>query len=241
MENLDTWNTLVPRLATRSAIYWFTPFTSAITTIKVATDRMIPSNVRKDRILCSRSVCSAMPLASRRWETAFKRIVEGQLIPSIGTTIGQTKGFSQSSVGRGGSVTGHGKNSEQLFDFAGQFVAARQSLDRAYQVSIAGDEESGRVSVNAKLVANLGSAKDNLVVDGFLLAVHVKSLGLQEGLDDTFALFVHGHTQNHEVFVRVFFLQLNQPGSFNLAGLTPSGPEVHQHCFAAEVGEFHAF
>src|SRR5215472_8671980 len=58
-------NTLEPRLATRSAMYLFTPEISEITTMRVETERMMPSSIRKERILCCRNVSSATPTGSR--------------------------------------------------------------------------------------------------------------------------------------------------------------------------------
>src|SRR5262245_34910381 len=65
MGNRVTRNTFDPRLATRSAIYRFTPEIRAITTISVETERIIPSSIRKERILYERSVSSATQTGSR--------------------------------------------------------------------------------------------------------------------------------------------------------------------------------
>src|SRR5215469_6534889 len=64
-------NTLEPRLATRSAMYLFTPEIKEITTISVETERMMPSSIRNERILCWRMVSSAMPTGSRNSTPRF--------------------------------------------------------------------------------------------------------------------------------------------------------------------------
>src|ERR1700722_17348002 len=69
--NRITVNAFEPRLATLLAMYWLTPEMRATTTINVATDRMIPSNMRKERILCARSVSRATPTGSRRGTRRF--------------------------------------------------------------------------------------------------------------------------------------------------------------------------
>ena len=52
-------------------MYLFTPEISEITTINVETDRMMPSNIRKERILCWRNVSSATPTGSRNKTPRF--------------------------------------------------------------------------------------------------------------------------------------------------------------------------
>src|SRR5271157_1717343 len=52
-------------------MYKLTPEISEITKISVATDRMMPSSIRKDRSLCSHSVASATAIGSRRLNRDF--------------------------------------------------------------------------------------------------------------------------------------------------------------------------
>ena len=59
-------NTFEPRLATRSAKYWFMPLMRATTRIRVETERMTPSRTRNERSLWARMVCSAMSAGSRK-------------------------------------------------------------------------------------------------------------------------------------------------------------------------------
>src|SRR5262244_1344539 len=66
-------NTFDPRLATRSAIYRFTPEIRAITTISVETERIIPRSIRKERSLWARIVSSATLTGSRNNTRRFIR------------------------------------------------------------------------------------------------------------------------------------------------------------------------
>src|SRR5580704_4453871 len=56
-------------------------------------------------------------------------------------------------------------------------------------------------------------------------------------LDNFLAFFIHGDADNGEAFRAVLFLELDEPGSFDFAGLAPGGPEIQKDDFAAEVGE----
>src|SRR4051812_33079798 len=58
--------TLAPMFATRFWMYMFVPLIKATTVINAATDKMIPSSVRNDRILCARKVLSATEMGSRK-------------------------------------------------------------------------------------------------------------------------------------------------------------------------------
>src|SRR5260370_3791815 len=64
--NCSTRKTLAPKLATLSATYLLVPFTTDVTTMRVETERMTPSNVRNDRTLCARRVSSAISIGSLR-------------------------------------------------------------------------------------------------------------------------------------------------------------------------------
>src|ERR1700720_3571452 len=66
-----TKNTFDPRFATRLATYRFTPEISATTMINVETESTIPSNIRKERNLCERSVSRATKIGSRRLIRVF--------------------------------------------------------------------------------------------------------------------------------------------------------------------------
>src|ERR1700681_2531666 len=69
-----TRNTFEPRLAIRLATYRFTPEIRATTMISVETDSTIPSSIRKERILCARSVSSATKNGSRNWIRVFMNL-----------------------------------------------------------------------------------------------------------------------------------------------------------------------
>src|SRR6185312_14520849 len=61
-----TRKTFEPKLATFSATYLLAPCTMETTIIKVETDRITPSRVRKDRSLCERKVSKAIIIGSFR-------------------------------------------------------------------------------------------------------------------------------------------------------------------------------
>src|SRR5260370_7050802 len=65
--NCSTRKTLAPKLATLSATYLLVPFTTDVTTMRVETERMTPSNVRNDRSLSARRVSTAISLGSLRY------------------------------------------------------------------------------------------------------------------------------------------------------------------------------
>src|SRR6266705_492974 len=88
MGNRVSRNTFDPRLATRSAIYRFTPEIRAITTISVETERIIPSSIKKERILCARSVSSATLTGSR---SNTRRFIRSH--PSVYSTINEETRF----------------------------------------------------------------------------------------------------------------------------------------------------
>src|ERR1041385_593843 len=59
-----TRKTLEPKLATFSATYLLAPCTMETTMIKVETERITPSRVRKERSLCERNVSRAIIIGS---------------------------------------------------------------------------------------------------------------------------------------------------------------------------------
>src|SRR5439155_23414613 len=56
---------------------------------------------------------------------------------------------------------------------------------------------------------------------------------------DALSFVVHGNTEDGESFWLVFCLKLNQLRNFNLAGLAPRRPEIHQHHFAFVLRDGH--
>src|SRR5579864_2220270 len=79
-----TRNTLAPKLATRSEMYWLVPRIMETTTINVATERITPSRVRKERSLWVRKVSRAIKAGSRRETRLRERLLDCDAGPSIG-------------------------------------------------------------------------------------------------------------------------------------------------------------
>ncbi len=50
------------------------------------------------------------------------------------------------------------------------------------------------------------------------------------------AVFIHGNTEHGEPLRFVTLLKFGEPGNFDAARPTPSGPEVEENDFAAIIG-----
>jgi hypothetical protein len=51
------------------------------------------------------------------------------------------------------------------------------------------------------------------------------------------AVLIHGNTENGEPLRFVTLLKFGEPGNFDAAGPTPSGPKIEENDFAAIIGQ----
>jgi hypothetical protein len=132
--------------------------------------------------------------------------------------------------------------SELGFDGFFDFVVGDDAGDAFDLFAIARDEDAGGVAEEAaKFVGGGIVANENGILHQHFLAVDVPLFVGDERRDDRFAFFVHGDTENGEAFVGIFLLDVDKPGNFDTAGITPRGPEIDEDDFALVVGEGDVF
>ncbi len=92
------------------------------------------------------------------------------------------------------------------------------------------DDKAGRQRIEAAVQLRDGIvAEQNAVVDFVLGDVR---------LDGRPAVFIHGNTEDGEALRFVTLLEFGEPGNFDAARPTPSGPEIEENDFAAIIGQF---